>query len=132
MGQGDQCSPSMGLEAPIRLDLENENMSAGYEILSVYRLLSKGVSVMLTDYVGLGATDRVHTYMNRLDQGHVVNDAARAALNLPGTSLTKDSKIGFYGYSQGGGATGAAAELQPSYAPELNLAGAYVGAPPAD
>ena len=70
--------------------------------------------------------------MNRHDQGHALNDAARAALNLTGTSITKDSNVGFYGYSQGGGASGAAAELQPSYAPELNLAGAYVGAPPAD
>lgn len=132
MGQGDQCSPSLGLQNPIALNLEQESMSAGYEILSVYRLLDKGVAVMLSDYVGLGATDRPHTYMNRLDQGHTLNDAARAALNLSGTSITKDSNIGFYGYSQGGGAAGAAAELQPSYAPELKLAGAYVGAPPAD
>ncbi len=132
MGQGDQCSPSLGLQQPINLNLSGESMSAGYEILSVYRLLDKGVAVMLSDYVGLGPTDRVHTYMNRLDQAHTLNDAARAALNLSGTSITKDSKIGFYGYSQGGGAAGAAAELQPQYAPELNLAGAYVGAPPAD
>ena len=132
MGQGDQCSPSMGLQHPIAMNLETESMAAGYEILAVYRLLDKGVAVMLSDYVGLGTTDRVHTYMNRLDQGHALNDAARAALNLTGTSITKDSNVGFYGYSQGGGASGAAAELQPSYAPELNLAGAYVGAPPAD
>ncbi len=132
MGQGDQCSPSLGLQQPIKLNLEGESLSAGYEILAVYRLLDKGVAVMLSDYVGLGTTDRVHTYMNRLDQAHALNDAARAALNLAGTSITKDSKIGFYGYSQGGGAAGAATELQPQYAPELNLAGAYVGAPPAD
>ncbi len=131
-GQGDQCAPSIGLEHPIGIDLKNENMSAGYEILAAYRLLDKGVAVMVSDYVGLGATDRAHTYMTRLDQAHALNDAARAALSLPGTSISKDSKIGFYGYSQGGGASGAAAELQPTYAPELNLAGAYVGAPPAD
>lgn len=36
------------------------------------------------------------------------------------------------GYSQGGGASAAAVELAPQYAPELNLKGAYAGAVPAD
>ena len=36
------------------------------------------------------------------------------------------------GHSQGGGATAAATELAPEYAPELNLVGSYASAPPAD
>jgi pimeloyl-ACP methyl ester carboxylesterase len=36
------------------------------------------------------------------------------------------------GYSQGGGAAASALELQPTYAPELRLKGAVVGAVPAD
>lgn len=130
MGQGDQCAPSLALQNP--LTLTGDTVSVGYEILAVYRLLSAGVSVVVTDYVGLGTTDRLHTYVNRVDEGHALLDAARAAHALPGTSLTPQSRTGLYGYSQGGGASAAAAELQPSYAPDVTLAGTYSGAPPAD
>lgn len=130
MGQGDQCAPSLALQHP--LALTPESVSIGYETLSVYRLLSAGVAVVVTDYVGLGTTDRLHTYVNRVDEGHALLDAVRAAHRLPATSLTTDSRTGLYGYSQGGGASASAAELQPSYAPEIQLAGTYAGAPPAD
>ena len=130
MGQGDQCSASFGLERPVVLT--GDTLSAGYEVVAMYRLLSKGIAVVVTDYVGLGTTDRLHTYVNRVDEGHAVLDAVRAAKVLDGTSLTRGSPVALYGYSQGGGASAAAVELQPSYASEVRLAGAYVGAPPAD
>ncbi|CAL9643817.1 lipase family protein [Streptomyces sp. enrichment culture] len=130
MGQGDQCAASLGLERPILLN--GQTVSVGYEDLSIYRLLAAGVAVVVTDYGGLGTTDRLHTYVNRVDEAHAVLDAVRAARSLPGTSLTADSRIGLFGYSQGGGATAAAAELQPAYAPDVRLSGSYVGAPPAD
>ncbi|MDI2029986.1 alpha/beta fold hydrolase [Saccharopolyspora sp. TS4A08] len=130
MGQGDSCSASMGLERPISLN--GDSVSVGYEDIAIYRLLAEGAAVVVTDYVGLGTTDRLHTYVNRIDGGHAVLDAVRAARSLPGTSITPDSRVALYGYSQGGGATGSAAELQPTYAPDVPLAGAYVGAPPAN
>ncbi|MFD3585545.1 lipase family protein [Streptomyces sp. NPDC058683] len=130
MGQGDQCAASLGLEHP--LVLNGQTVSVGYEDLSVYRLLAEGVAVVVTDYVGLGATDRLHTYVNRLDGAHAVLDAVRAARSVPGASVTAASRVGLFGYSQGGGATAAAAELQPDYAPDVTLAGTYAGAPPAD
>lgn len=130
MGQGDQCAPSLALQYP--LTLNGATVSVGYEDLAIYRLLSTGAAVVVTDYVGLGVTDRLHTYVNRLDQGHALLDAARAARAVPGASITPYSRVGLYGYSQGGGASAAAAELQPSYAPEVDLAGTYAGAPPAD
>ena len=130
LGQGDQCSASLGLEHP--LILTDDTVSVGYETLAMYRLLAKGIAVVVTDYVGLGTTDRLHTYVNRVDEAHAVLDAVRAARSLAGTSLTAESTIGLYGYSQGGGATAAAAELQPTYAPDIHLAGTYAGAPPAD
>ncbi|MEU4659928.1 lipase family protein [Streptomyces sp. NPDC023723] len=130
MGQGDQCAASMGLEHP--LSLNGETVSVGYEDLSVYRLLARGVAVVVTDYAGLGATDRLHTYVNRVDEAHAVLDAVRAARSLAEASVTADSPVGLFGYSQGGGATAAAAELQPAYAPDVTLAGTYSGAAPAD
>lgn len=130
MGQGDQCSASMGLEHPLRLN--GETVSVGYEDLAIYRLLTTGTAVVVTDYAGLGATDRLHTYVNRVDEAHALLDAARAARKVAGASVTTESRVGLFGYSQGGGASAAAAELQPSYAPDVNLAGTYSGAPPAD
>ncbi|MFC9679228.1 lipase family protein [Streptomyces sp. NPDC056948] len=130
MGQGDQCAPSLALQRP--LTVSGQTLSVGYDNMAIYRLLATGAAVVVTDYVGLGATDRLHTYVNRLDEGHAVLDAVRAARALPGTSVTSRSPVGLYGYSEGGGATAAAAELQPTYAPELPLAGTYAGAPPAD
>ncbi|MET8666966.1 lipase family protein [Streptomyces tendae] len=130
MGQGDQCAASMALEHPLQLN--GQTVSVGYEDLSVYRLLLRGVAVVVTDYVGLGTTDRLHTYVNRVDGAHAVLDAVRAARALDSASVTSESRVGLFGYSQGGGATAAAAELQPSYAPDVQLAGTYAGAPPAD
>ncbi|WP_019632220.1 lipase family protein [Actinomadura atramentaria] len=130
MGQGDQCAPSLALQTP--LTFSDKTISVGYESLAVYRLLSRGIAVAVTDYAGLGTPDRVHTYAERFDQAHALLDVVRAARRLPGTSLRGTSSVGLYGYSQGGGASAAAAELQPSYAPDVRLAGSYVGAPPAD
>ncbi|MFF3203683.1 alpha/beta fold hydrolase [Streptomyces sp. NPDC002962] len=130
MGQGDQCAASLGLEHP--LVVNGQTLSVGYEDLAIYRLLARGIAVVVTDYTGLGATDRLHTYVNRVDEAHAVLDAVRAVRSLDATSLTSGSRVALFGYSQGGGATAAAAELQPSYAPDVTLAGTYTGAPPAD
>jgi hypothetical protein len=134
MGQGDQCSTSLGLEKGfvIGFDGKAASLSVSYEILSIYQLLSKGFAVVQTDYVGLGTTDRVHTYVNRVDEGHAVLDAARAVRALPGASVTAGTPVGLYGYSQGGGAVAAAAELQPAYAPDVAVKATYAGAAPAN
>lgn len=129
-GQGDQCAPSKQLNSLVSytppLDLFTE-----YELLSINTMLLQGIAVVVTDYDGLG-TPGHHTYVNRLAEAHAVLDAVRAAQSLPAASVTPDGPVGLWGYSQGGGAVSAAAELQPTYASELNLVGAYAGAPPAD
>lgn len=102
LGQGDQCAASLGLEHPVLFN--GRTLSVGYENLSIYRLLARGAAVVVTDYVGLGATDRLHTYVNRVDGAHAVLDAARAARSVAGASVTPASPVGLFGYSQGGGA----------------------------
>ena len=79
--------------------------------------------------IGLGMPGH-HTYVNHIEEAHAMLDAARSGLEL--ARAPKDAPIGFAGYSQGGGASLAAAEFADSYAPELNVAGTYSGAPPAD
>lgn len=129
-GIGDAAAPSRTLAAGV--SLEGTHVGLNYEILGINGLVARGAAVLVTDYLGLGSTDRVHTYIERLDLGHAMLDGARAALALPDTSLSPATPIGFYGYSEGGSASGAASELAATYAPELNLKAAYVGAPAAD
>ncbi|KGN36895.1 Secretory lipase [Knoellia subterranea KCTC 19937] len=121
MGIADKCAPSRQLAESFTM----------YEILFMQGLLTRGYAVALTDYQGLG-TPGTHTYMQRVAQGQAVLDIARAALKRSGTSLRSTTPVGFYGYSQGGGAAAAAAELAGSYAPELRVRGTVAGAVPAD
>lgn len=128
IGEGRQCAPSIAMQSLVyyRPPLD---LSIAYEQLAADYLLTQGIAVVFTDYVGLG-TPGPHPYGNRAASARAVIDAARAAQRLPGTSLDPAGPVGFWGYSQGGHAAAAAAELQPTYAPELNVRGTYAGAPP--
>ncbi|MFH8573214.1 alpha/beta fold hydrolase [Streptomyces sp. NPDC017993] len=119
-GLADKCAPS-------------RQMAEGteYEALPIKKLLDQGYAVVVTDYQGLG-TPGVHTYMNREVQGRAVLDSIRAAQRLDVADLPDAGPVALYGYSQGGGAAASAAELAHTYAPELKIKGAVVGAPPAD
>jgi len=129
-GQGDQCAPSRMLNRLITYTPPLGFM-VEYEVLAAYSLLSQGYGVVITDYDGLG-TPGAHTYVNRAAEAHAVLDAARAAQQLAGTKIAAGGPVATYGYSQGGGAVAAAAEVAGDYAPELDLVGSYAGAPPAD
>ncbi len=111
-GQGDQCAPSrqfnQGIHWSPYLDI-----TFNYEELFVATMVARGFAIVMTDYEGLGTLGTVHTYVNRLSQGHAMLDAARAARLLPDTSLTPGGPMAFWGYSQGGGAAASAAELAP-------------------
>lgn len=119
-GLADKCAPSRQLAD-----------GTEYEALPLKNLLDQGYAVVVTDYQGLG-TPGIHTYMDREAQGRAVLDSLRAAQRLDAENLPAAGPVALFGYSQGGGAAAAAAELAPAYAPELNLKGAVVGAPPAD
>lgn len=118
-GIGDACAPSNQFEA-----------GTEYETLVLTSLLNAGYDVVVTDYIGLG-TAGTHSYLNRVDQGNAVLDAARA-VTQGGILGSATAPVGLWGYSQGGGAVASAGELQADYAPELNLKGIYAGAVPAN
>jgi hypothetical protein len=124
-GMGDQCALSKVLAGQ-----PGDLLVADVQKAFVNNLLAKGIAVAQTDYQGLG-TPGDHTYVMRLPQAHAVLDVLRAAKRLPGSGLAS-SPAGIAGYSQGGGASAAAVELAPTYAPELDIKGAFVGAPVAD
>ncbi|WP_211259819.1 lipase family protein [Streptomyces violens] len=119
-GLGDAFAPS-------------QEMSNGTETEAsmVSGLLGRGWAVAVTDYEGLG-TPGQHTYMVGPAMGHAVLDVLRAATRLPGGSLAADAPMAVWGYSQGGAAAAWAAQLHPSYAPELPLVGVAAGGVPAD
>lgn len=120
-GLGDQCAPS-------RL---SDGGGLEYENVFLAGLLAKGYAVVVTDYQGLG-TPGLHTYMSREVQGRAVLDSVRAARNVSGSGVTDSTPVALMGYSQGGGAAAAAAEIAPGYAPELNLVGVAAGGIPGD
>lgn len=128
VGQGDQCAPSRAFPTAVNLVADPFSASVNQELVSSTLWGSMGARVFVTDYIGLG-TPGVHTYVNRIEQAHAVLDAARAATELSGGA---DGPIGIWGYSQGGGAAAAAAEMASTYAPELDIAGTWAGAPTAD
>jgi hypothetical protein len=119
-GLGDDCAPSKWIRDGIE-----------YESLAIGGILDRGWAVALTDYQGLG-TPGTHPYMIGRSQGAALLDVVRAARRLPAAQLSAAAPVALYGYSQGGGASGWAAEMQPSYAPELPLRGVVAGGVPAD
>ncbi|MBU3065360.1 lipase family protein [Nocardia sp. NEAU-G5] len=93
--------------------------------------LAQGWAVVATDYERLG-TPGPHTLGVGPSEAHAVLDAARAAQRLSDAGLRQDAPVGIAGYSQGGQASAWAAELQPSYAPELDVRGTSSGGVMAD
>jgi hypothetical protein len=114
---GDQCNPSYKLRA-----------GTEYELPLMMQALQLGWAVVVTDYQGpQNAFGAAHM------AGHAVLDGIRAAVSLPGTGLSGvQTPVGMWGYSGGGLATSWAAQLQPGYAPELDIAGVASGGTPAD
>lgn len=119
-GIGDAAAPSRLLARG--LDWESGLMAM---------LLARGWAVAVTDYQGLG-TPGDHTYMVGRALGANVLDAMRAARALGDPSVPQDGPAGIIGYSEGGAAAAWAAQLQPTYAPDLPLAGVAAGAAAAD
>ncbi|MFY9191217.1 MAG: lipase family protein [Lawsonella sp.] len=103
-------------------------MIANYESLATLKLLAAGYKVFVIDY--LGGFTGPQAYVNNIEAGHAMLDAARTAVDMGAT--TSHTPVGFWGYSQGGAASALGATLHSSYAADVNLKGAYAGAPPLD
>jgi alpha-beta hydrolase superfamily lysophospholipase len=115
-GMGDQCAPSKAFAA-----------STAPELQFAPLVTQTNAVFVATDYEGLG-TAGDPAYLVGRSEGQGVLDAARAVQQL-NVGATSASPILLWGHSQGGGAAAWAAELAPTYAPELKIVGAMVGAP---
>lgn len=116
------CAPSYTL----RLGSPN-NFGGGdtssLEILFIIAALDQGWVVSVPDYEGPSAA-----YTSGIQAGQATLDSVRAALASGSlTGIDQNAEYQMWGYSGGALATEWAAELQPSYAPELNFIGAALG-----
>lgn len=121
-GLGDAACPSSLPDPARELTIyftPESHQFIDYGIPGLQRFIDEGWVVCATDYQGLG-TPGMHHYMvnrtNALDAVHIVH-AARAMEVGAGT------EFGCMGWSQGGAAAAAAAELDPEDYGELTLVG---------
>jgi pimeloyl-ACP methyl ester carboxylesterase len=102
---------------------------SSYETVSDYLVLpavAHGYAVIAPDYAGLG-TAGVHAYLDNVETGQGVLDAARALAKF--TGAPSGARVLLYGHSQGGGAALSAQVLAPTYGAGLNVAGVVAFAP---
>lgn len=133
-GMGEQCAPSRLFNQGIHASLDTGfDLMFNHEEGFIATLLARGYAIVITDGVGMGVHGPVAPqFLNRVAGGTALLDAARAAMNLPGTSLDPRGPVAFWGWMAGGHAALAAAELAATYAPNLNIVGTYANAAPVD
>ena len=119
-GLSDNCAPSKSL-------VNGLNYELGY----IQALLARGWAVAVTDYEGLGTPGK-HTYIVADAEAHAQLDIVRAATKVSSLGLSPSAPVGIIGYSQGGQAAARSAEIESTYAPELNVAGVVAGGVPSD
>ncbi len=118
-GLVNACRPSREHIAGIRWGLYRSHVLA---------FAGQGLVGLLPDYQGFGDPGRLQPYMSAVAEGRLVLDAIRAARRFleqsAGVRLPRGKPAVFVsGFSQGGHAIFAAADLQRSYAPEVRLSG---------
>jgi acetyl esterase/lipase len=117
-GLADDCAPSLEQSEQRYLGRYRENMLA---------YAGMGFITVLPDYAGFNDPARPQRYFSKRAEAHVMLDAARAVFRFMAGSRHPVSPMPVVftaGYSQGGHAAFAAADLRPEYAPEVPLAGA--------
>ncbi|KAI8341262.1 extracellular lipase [Chlamydoabsidia padenii] len=116
------CAPSYSLQKGTSLG----GVLPQAEILLMDTLLARGWYVNTPDYEGPKSYFTVGA-----NSGHGVLDSIRAVLTTGNqTQLSPNAKVQLWGYSGGALASGWAAQLQASYAPELSIIGAAIGGTP--
>jgi alpha-beta hydrolase superfamily lysophospholipase len=120
VGVADSCAPSRD-----RPESGAHPMNA-YPQTLLNQFLRQGWAVAMTDFEGLGTTDRTHPYLLGASEAHGVLDIVRAARHMFGRRVS--SRFAIVGHSQGGQAALFAAH-HASWTPELRLAGVAAIAP---
>lgn len=117
------CAPSYAL----RGGSGGGRLASLVDSVFIAQALARGWAVVAADYEGPQSR-----YLDGVNSGRGVLDGIRAARALAADGLDPASPVGAWGYSGGSFATLWAAELQPSYAPDVRFAGVSAGGVPAD
>jgi hypothetical protein len=121
VGSADSCAPSRTFATQERSDEPGAVVSA-----QLTALVDAGDVVVASDYEGLG-TPGPHPFLVGASEGRGVLDAVLAARELP--EVGAGTSVLLYGASQGGHAALWAAQLAPTWAPELDVVGVVAAAP---
>jgi pimeloyl-ACP methyl ester carboxylesterase len=119
-GLSDASAPSLEIPEEERWGWYTQNMLA---------YAAQGFVVMFPDYTGFNDPDRTQRYFSKYAEGYMMLDAIRAMNAFfeqgsgAGTGASPDGHVFTAGYSQGGHAAMAAADLRPLYAPDVPLTG---------
>lgn len=133
-GMGEQCAASRLINQGIHASGDTGfDLMVNLDSMFLTTLLARGYSIVIPDGIGSGVHGRMAPQLlMRIASATAVIDAARAAKKLPGTSLTPDGPVAFWGWFSGGSAALAAAELASTYGPELKIAGTVAMEPVTD
>jgi pimeloyl-ACP methyl ester carboxylesterase len=110
-GTAQNCGPSQVINPAVPLNqyfLVGGNSWTDYGIPNLEEFIKEGYVVVATDYQGLGGGGK-HQYAVAGTNGRDLINSARAAISMKDAGASK--RTIFYGWSQGGGATIAAASL---------------------
>ncbi|KAK3181508.1 hypothetical protein K4F52_007218 [Lecanicillium sp. MT-2017a] len=117
------CAPSYAFQLASATGPFLGTIITQLELLLIQAALEQGWVVVVPDFLGPNSA-----YLANRLAGQATLDGLRATINsAPFTGISKDATLTMWGYSGGSVATNWAAELQPTYAPELSIAGAAVG-----
>ncbi len=114
---GTSCAPSYQIATG--KDVQDAALGA--------QLLLAGWAVAVPDFEGPKSV-----FLAGPQAGHAVLDGIRAVKQFGTAGIGPANPWALDGYSGGAEATGWAAQLQPSYAPDVKLAGAALGGTPSD
>nr|WP_245717314.1 lipase family protein [Nocardia jejuensis] len=120
------CSPSYAVQQWSAAAAVGQ-IVAPLEFIIAQAQLQQGWGVVIPDHQGPD-----NAFAAGPLAGRITLDGIRAARNFEPMRLAPDTRIAMYGYSGGAIATGHAAELKQSYAPELDIVGVAEGGVPAD
>ncbi|WFD01332.1 hypothetical protein MYAM1_004094 [Malassezia yamatoensis] len=119
---GAQCAPSYSFREGSAFGTD---LLHNYEELISNTFLDEGYIMTIPDYQG-----PTRAFAAGRLNGRMALDGVRATLNFERLGLGKNSKVVTHGYSGGAIASGWAAALHPSYAPEINAVGFSMGGTP--
>ncbi|MGW4329153.1 lipase family protein [Nocardia sp. NPDC004573] len=119
----EKCSPSYALRHGARA----LGSITQLEWLLVANALRRGWAVTIADHEGPHGN-----FGAPREPGYRALDGIRAALRFGPLGLGPQTRVAVWGYSGGGMASSWTVEMAPTYAPELDIVGAVLGAPVGD